>query len=716
MRRVVRTSQNESPEIAGDVRHDLQFLIPTIFPRAIPGSEPGPDSAFTAALPSVMVFGLLQLRDFPNAGSDGGPLVPVPAIAIHASKDRSTIARAIDTNFEGAGLYDRVVTLEFDWDRIVPRQSYRGLGNLYRFLRRTAGNIGTASRMGMEFGTNSIDGLLGTLQGSLHRFLQWTVAAFVAMVLTTMVADLVVLTPAALYGLPTVTFAPIGWLATTTGWAKSAIMVGIAALVWLGGLRLMITMSPRHVIITLRSIGFLFMKPVMIFALLILMADWWFFLAVAGAVGGSAWFGGGLAAVTPWFLLFAGLSITRLLWTGSNLRGPVRAVLDMFRYLGEPGYRAGIQQALDRAIERARERTEEDEEFVLVGQGLGSVMALDSILHSRCWRTSDRVLLVTLGSPLRRYFLRFYPRTLFPESMQDVVDTVARRVFHFMWVNVYRPGDYVGGSLGLAPFNGRDVSTKQLRTPFGGHSDYWRDIEARRAFRRGLKELTAVQALDLPMEDAAHRRPYPPRPVREFRLPRRLRQALAFTVSFATFTGMLWWVATGSGVLAYAVEESLESSEHAVVVDAAATHSRATVTHDVGLSYVDHWEFEFTDPRGGPQKLQLDRDASDAFLAIPHRFDDRALVRHVRNGCSGGDLPAWLPPGNMDTRCTVQGVKLRYYPGNVTFFDLPDFPRERFGSQPALAWTEVGVVAALLSILAFIPVAFGVRAFAMLVG
>jgi len=387
----------------------------------------------------------------------------------------------------------------------------------------------------------------------------------VAMVLATVVAELVVLTPAALYGLPTVTFAPIGWIDTGVDWAKSAMMLGVGGLVWLGGLRLMFTMSPRHVIITLRSIAFLFLKPAIILALLVLMVDWWLSIAAFGALGLSAWFAGGLTAVVPLCVVLVGLSVVRLLWTGSQLRGPVRILLDIFRYLGEPGYRARIQQALDKAIERARERTDEDEEFVLVGQGLGSVMALDSILHSRCWRDTDRVLLVTLGSPLRRYFLRFYPRTLFPESMQDVVDTVARRVLHFMWVNVYRPGDYVGGPLGLAPFNGRDVSTKQLRTPFGGHMDYWRDIEARRAFRRGLKELTAVQALPVSMKDAAHRRPYPPRPAREVRLPRRLRRALAGMVSVATFAGMLWWVATGSGVLAYAVEESLESSDIGVL-------------------------------------------------------------------------------------------------------------------------------------------------------
>ncbi len=46
--------------------------------------------------------------------------MPVPSIAIHESGRSVDIARAMDANFADSTQYDRVVTLGFDWDRVVP--------------------------------------------------------------------------------------------------------------------------------------------------------------------------------------------------------------------------------------------------------------------------------------------------------------------------------------------------------------------------------------------------------------------------------------------------------------------------------------------------------------------------------------------------------------------------------------------------------------------
>ncbi len=139
--------------------------------------------------------------------------MPVPAIAIHDSGRSVDIARAMDANFADSSQYDRVVTLAFDWDRMVPRVSHRGPRNLYRYLKRNAANIGAASRVGLEVGIHSLDAVVGAWQVALHRLLQWVVAGFVAMLFVRSVAGFVVLEPAAWYGLPTVTFAPMQWLA-----------------------------------------------------------------------------------------------------------------------------------------------------------------------------------------------------------------------------------------------------------------------------------------------------------------------------------------------------------------------------------------------------------------------------------------------------------------------------------------------------------------------
>ena len=107
--------------------------------------------------------------------------MPVPAIAIHESGRSADIARAMDANFADSTLYDRVVTLGFDWDRVVPRVGHKGPRNLYRFLKQTAANISAASRMGLEFGVHTLDAVVGAWQVRLHRLLQWVVSGLVAM-------------------------------------------------------------------------------------------------------------------------------------------------------------------------------------------------------------------------------------------------------------------------------------------------------------------------------------------------------------------------------------------------------------------------------------------------------------------------------------------------------------------------------------------------------
>ncbi len=199
--------------------------------------------------------------------------MPVPAIAIHESGRSADIARAMDANFADSKQYDRVVTLGFDWDRVVPRVGHKGPRNLYRFLKHHGANLGAASRMGLEFGIHTLDMVVGAWQVRLHRVLQWVVSGFVAMLFVRSVVGFAVLEPAAWYGLPTVTFTPVQWLAAAAGWLEVGIAGGATLLIGLGGLRLLLTLSPRPAIVTFRSIGILFLQPVMIITIAALAAD-----------------------------------------------------------------------------------------------------------------------------------------------------------------------------------------------------------------------------------------------------------------------------------------------------------------------------------------------------------------------------------------------------------------------------------------------------------
>ncbi len=645
--------------------------------------------------------------------------MPVPAIAIHESGRSADIARAMDANFADSTQYDRVVTLGFNWDRVVPRVGHRGPRNLYRYLKRNAANISAASRIGLDFGIHTLDAVVGAGQLRLHRLLQWVVSGLVVLLLVRPVAGFVVLQPAAWYGLPTVTFTPMQWLATAAGWLELGIAAGATLFIGLGGLRLLLTLSPRPAIVTLRSIALLFLQPVMIVTLGALAADsvllWTFF----GIVGLPVFLLSGAGALLPWGVTMGALFGLRALCGHGSIGGPIKAVLDVFRYLGEPGYRQRIQQELDKAIVRSRKRAGEDREFVLAGQGMGTVIALDSILHSREWRETDRVLLVTMASPLRRYFLRLYPGTLFPEYMEDLIDLIVGRLDEFRWINVHRPGDYLGADLGLKPFKGRDLSTGISGGRTVGHADYWLNLDARHALHDGLDRLKPIRPLRDSMKNPKHHIPLPRRSVPGFRVPPRAGTLLRTTLLIATFGWMLWWVAAGSGILVSSIADTPRLLEwRGVLVEAAATHRRETVETDRGMTYVDHWVFDFNDPNGTAQRLHVQHDVSDAFLnTAPLFFDEREFTRQIRARCAAGDQPpAWWPGRDMEARCTMEEVRLRYYPGGTPLLDLPDFPQRRSLRDPVRGWAEAGLVAAVLSVLLLVPVVLGVRLFGLILG
>ncbi len=623
----------------------------------------------------------------------------------------------MDGNFKDSALYDRVVTLAFDWEGVVPQSSPQGIRNLYRFLKQHAATIGAASRVGVGFGLHSLDRALGALQVRVHQLLQWVLSVLVAMLFTALVAKLVVLAPAAWLGLPTVTLSPMRWMATAVSWSQVALAAGITLLIALAGLRLLLTMSARPVVVSFRSIALLLLQPVLVITLGALTAEWWLLFVVFAVLAVLTYVAGGIAATLPWAGILAAVITLRLLWARGSLRGPLKVALGAFRYLGEPRYRERIQQALDKAIGLARERIGNEQDFVLVGQGIGTVIALDSVMHSRVWKDTDRVLLVTMGSPLRRWFLTLYPGTLFPERMESLVESVVRRLGSLRWVNIYRSWDYLGAQLELKPFKGKDISTGIGERRVVGHADYWRDPDARRTFHHGLLKLDNVQPAPVARKESIHQLPTP-RTAAAFRLPDRARALLKTGVILATLAWMVGWVATGSGVLVSGVEGPSELLERrGVLVDATVTHRREAVESDGGVTYVDHWVFAFADSSGVARRESVERDASDAYLGIAtHGFDERTLTRRIHATC-GGTWPAgWWPMGNMQASCTLEGVRLRYYPGDMAVFDLPEFRQQRFGSQPLRGWTEAGVVAAMLSVLVLIPVALGVRVFGVLLG
>src|SRR5262249_23612857 len=151
-------------------------------------------------------------------------------------------------------------------------------------------------------------------------------------------------------------------------------------------------------------------------------------------------------------------------------------------------YRAKIQTHLNGLIKRLSVDRETARPLLILSHSLGTVIALDSLLSSGIWPQDAQITFVTLGSPIRRFFMRFFPGTFFPGSITAAVASVAQRMSGFRWINCYRPFDQVGAALGLYGIAyARDISTKQWRRIWNAHPDYWSDDHVRNVIINALQ-------------------------------------------------------------------------------------------------------------------------------------------------------------------------------------------------------------------------------------
>lgn len=153
----------------------------------------------------------------------------------------------------------------------------------------------------------------------------------------------------------------------------------------------------------------------------------------------------------------------------------LKVLFDILLYAGDPKFRSDMDAAFDNVIALARAQSP-DGNFVIAAHSLGSVIALESLLSSPQWCELDTIFLVTMGSPIRRFFWRFFPDLAFPGTPGEAATAVAGRVAMFRWVNVYRPLDQIGSSLQFATgFAARDISTAQWGRFLSAHVNYWND-------------------------------------------------------------------------------------------------------------------------------------------------------------------------------------------------------------------------------------------------
>ena len=295
---------------------------------------------------------------------------------------------------------------------------------------------------------------------------------------------------------------------------------------------------------------------------------------------------------------------------------------------------------------------------------------MDSLVNSHIWTGADSVTLVTLGSPLKRFFFRFFPRLYFPRKANECAAIASAKLMRFRWVNCFRPKDQVGTSVGLAGAPSRiDVSTGQNSRFLSAHPNYWNDPVV-----RDIILDTLVQV------------PFSSRPQQELEIKWQSKWSLpgvpsrGWTMKLITAILYLGIVSAPLGGLVSGIREQLrlrdESNRNQLQIAQAGVKVNGTMTHwrvtyamgETGGYHDDFFIFEFMDSVGQRHKVRKQISSAETFDPSSRLFDAYKLLDAVYAKC--GSLGFRDEP---DDKCRLE-IEVRYLLGKPDVFDLPDFP------------------------------------------
>jgi len=146
----------------------------------------------------------------------------------------------------------------------------------------------------------------------------------------------------------------------------------------------------------------------------------------------------------------------------------LKLLADVFRYLASDKYRNQLQKALEQTIVESRHAPGG---LVIMAHSLGSVIAVDTLVNMAKAGDPPQVMLITMGSPLKQLFQRFFPE-IWP-AVADVCRYLQTTLPRFSWSNIYRRFDYVGRALR----DGDNSAVVDLPTGqnWPAHLGYWHD-------------------------------------------------------------------------------------------------------------------------------------------------------------------------------------------------------------------------------------------------
>ncbi|MGC2279536.1 MAG: hypothetical protein WA603_05935, partial [Candidatus Acidiferrales bacterium] len=209
-----------------------------------------------------------------------------------------------------------------------------------------------------------------------------------------------------------------------------------------------------------------------------------------------------LLQITAAFVVTNGIPILILFFISGVLPllpiGAIAKLLaDVVRYIGLPRYRKRLFENLSLTIQGLD--LAPDSDLLLLTHSLGSVIAVDYLLsHPEEMAKARSVTLVTMGSPLLRYFTRFFSG-IYP-SPDTLYENLNARIKHFRWTNIYRRKDPIGGNLSQLYGKITDVATLEKLGYFNAHCSYFSSRSVYRCLDESLKTQNVFPS-SFPSED-----------------------------------------------------------------------------------------------------------------------------------------------------------------------------------------------------------------------
>ena len=631
---------------------------------------------------------------------------------------------------------------EFNWDAFVAQSAER-TGSGVTLLEQAAESLSNAAALPLPAGTRTGEQWLLRVSDRLyHSVFRVLVAAALALLLIGPLLQLLVLLPTTVFtSMPDNAF---GWVWTATLFAVSGVMLVFALLLALDLVRAAITWSVAPLLVTLRRGALLCLQPMILLLTVPLSAQFGSHvlsyigamvpLAIVsivlnmivsplfGAVGQLTFSIGQILLYGAVAAVLAGLHVLlRNFWVS----GPLKIVLDIARYMGSPTYRVTLQDAFDTRIQSLGSG---EREVLILAHSLGSVIAIDSLINSAVWTETDTVRLVTLGSPIRRFFMRFFPGYLFPPSVGGTARLASGRLREFTWINMHRRWDYVGTSLGTDGAAGAggglsaDLSTGQAWRVISAHSNYWEDDVVIGALARALRDSAPVpkppgQASSGSAYDSAYTTPFAAPDTVERHVGRMALVAGILALVLVAGLGVTNFTRSRAAWLAGIAADLSRLRQTGATTLADVTY-RQTIEGGGEDTYAVH-HFVFRLPERGlvlPEILIAD---TQPYEKHAYRFDYLALASYVGEKCTPAETKRWwqIFRRAASIPCTRASIPIVYDASQPESFMLPMFPVR------ATAASRVGEVIGMLFTAAFftamcaaVVIAGGVPLFRLFLG